>query len=101
MKQTIRRQIPLLDVLSELFPESSRTTLRKMLQGDRVRVNGAVVVDAKLALAPGDSVDVVSKMEARSLPPELTLLHEDEDLIVVIKANGLLTVPTERETETT
>jgi 23S rRNA pseudouridine1911/1915/1917 synthase len=101
MKQTIRRQIPLLDALEELFPESSRTTLRKMLQGDRVRVNGEVVIDAKRVLEAGESIDVVSKMEARSLPPELSLLHEDDDLIVVIKANGLLTVPTARETETT
>ena len=101
MKHTVTQPTQLLEVLAELFPESSKTTLRKMLQGDRVRVNGAVVVDAKLALDRGDSVDVVSKMEARSLPPELTLLHEDDDLIVVIKANGLLTVPTERETETT
>ena len=30
----------LLDVLQERFPDSSKTTLRKMLQADRVRVNG-------------------------------------------------------------
>src|SRR5206468_7196533 len=31
----------------------------------------------------------------------LQLLHEDDDVLVVVKANGLLTVATARETETT
>lgn len=71
-----------------------------MLQGGRVRVNGEREVDAKRRLAPGDEVSVLSRAEAVTLPPSLTLLHEDDDVIVVIKANGLLTVATEREPET-
>jgi 23S rRNA pseudouridine1911/1915/1917 synthase len=35
------------------------------------------------------------------LPAELSILHEDEDVIVVFKAHGLLTVATERERDTT
>ncbi len=71
-----------------------------MLQSKRVRVNGEVEVDAKRALSPGDEVHVLSRAEAVTLPSSLTLLHEDDDVIVVIKANGLLTVATEREPET-
>ena len=41
----------LLDRLAQLFPGSSRTTLRQMLQHGRVRVNGEVEKDAKAALA--------------------------------------------------
>jgi 23S rRNA pseudouridine1911/1915/1917 synthase len=92
---------PLLEVLSALFPDSSKTTLRKMLQGGRVRVNGEVEKDAKRAIAAGERIDVASKSIQRTLPPGLALLHEDDDLIVVIKAHGLLTVATERERETT
>ncbi|HEX9162544.1 MAG TPA: RluA family pseudouridine synthase [Thermoanaerobaculia bacterium] len=89
----------LLDVLAEMHPDSSRTTLRQMLQARRVRVNGEVEIDAKRALSRGDEVLVVSRAEAVTLPETLTLLHEDDDVIVVIKANGLLTVATEREKE--
>jgi len=91
----------LLQILQKQFQDSSKTTLRQMLQAGRVRVNGEVEKDAKREVAHGEVVDVVSKAVARQLPPGLTILHEDADVIVVLKANGLLTVATERERETT
>jgi len=91
----------LLDTLQTKFPDSSRTTLRQMLQAGRVRVNGEVEKDAKRDVGADDAVDVVSKSVARQLPPGLTILHEDVDVIVVLKSQGLLTVATERERDTT
>src|ERR1043166_3700301 len=91
----------LLDKPAHLFPDSSRTTLRQMLQHGRVRVNGEVEKDAKRNVGAEDVVDVTDKKAARLLPPALTLLHEDRDVLVVVKANGLLTVATEREKDTT
>ena len=35
------------------------------------------------------------------LPPGVTVLHEDDDVIVMLKPHGLLTVATERERENT
>jgi len=91
----------LLDVLASQFPDSSRTTLRQMLQNGRVRVNGEVEKDAKRAIGERDVIDVGRKSVTRSLPEGLALLHEDDDVLVVIKSNGLLTVATEREREET
>jgi 23S rRNA pseudouridine1911/1915/1917 synthase len=92
---------PLLEALATLFPESSRTTLRQMLQNGRVRVNGKIEKNAKIELEEDDVVDVAEKAAHRNLPPGLSILHEDGDVIVVLKANGLLTVATERERDTT
>jgi RluA family pseudouridine synthase len=83
----------LLDVLQERFPESSKTTLRKMLQGDRVRVNGAPERDAKREIGPEDRIDVTSK-PTRPLDPRVRIIFEDSDLVVIDKAAGLLTVAT-------
>lgn len=91
----------LLDGLAILYPESSRTTLRQMLQTGRVRVNGEIEKNAKRELEEDDVIDVAEKAAHRNLPAGLSILHEDSDVIVVLKANGLLTVPTERERETT
>jgi 23S rRNA pseudouridine1911/1915/1917 synthase len=91
----------LLDALAEVFPESSRTTLRQMLQTGRVRVNGKVEKNAKRELEEDDVVDVAEKAVHRNLPEGLAVLHEDNDVIVVLKANGLLTVATDREREAT
>ena len=101
MRETVKQAAPLIDVLGRMFPDSSRTTLRQMLQAGRVRVNGEAEIDAKRALTPGDDVAVLSRAEAVTLPSTLTLLHEDDDIMVVIKANGLLTVATAREQENT
>lgn len=73
-----------------------------MLQAGRVRVNGVIEKNAKCEVGGEDIVDVGQKTAAvPSLPPGLSILHEDDDVIVVLKANGLLTVATPRERETT
>jgi RluA family pseudouridine synthase len=91
----------LLDALAAMYPESSKTTLRQMLQTGRVRVNGEIEKNARRALEEDDTVDVADKAVHRNLPEGLAVLHEDNDVIVVLKANGLLTVATERERDTT
>lgn len=91
----------LIDVLTSLYPDSSKTTLRQMLQAGRVRVNGEIEKNARRALDADDVVDVAQKSVHVALPPGLAILHEDEDILVVLKSHGLLTVATEREKETT
>ncbi|HEX2061419.1 MAG TPA: S4 domain-containing protein, partial [Thermoanaerobaculia bacterium] len=51
----------LLDALSAAFPESSKTTLRQMLQTGRVRVNGEIEKNAKRELEPDDVIDIAEK----------------------------------------
>lgn len=101
VRKTIVDSGTLLDAMAELYPDSSRTTLRQMLQSGRVRVNAEPEKDAKRVLARGDLLDVGDKSPARALPEGLVILHEDEDIIVVLKSHGLLTVATERERDTT
>ena len=90
-----------LEALQRRFPDSSKTTLRQMLQGGRVRVHGAIEKNAKREVDSEASVVVVSRSEAVALPEGLSILHEDDDVIVVFKEHGLLTVATEREREQT
>ena len=101
MRHVVSEAQPLLDALARLFPESSKTTLRQMLQGGRVRVNGEVEKNARRELDTGDLVEIGQKSVAPVLPPGLAILHEDDDVLVVLKSHGLLTVATERERETT
>ena len=81
----------LLEALQDLFPDSSKTTLRRMLQDDRVRVNGVPHRDAKRLVETGERVEVGSKA-SREIDPRIAILYEDNDLIAVDKAAGLLTV---------
>ena len=101
MKREVPSPSQLLPELSAMYPESSKTTLRQLLQTGRVRVNGEIEKNAKRDLLPGDQVEVAQKSAHSLLPAELSILYEDGDVIVVYKANGLLTVATARERETT
>lgn len=65
-----------------------------------MRVNGAVVRRGDLALGGEDRVELVAR-QAPSIPAPLRLVHEDEQLIVVDKPPGLLTIATETERERT
>ena len=97
MREVINAPSTLLNALATLYPDSSKTSLRQMLESNRVRVNGEIEKQAKRQLERGDVIDVSGKTEQRLLPPTLAILHEDDDVIVVLKAPGLLTVATERE----
>jgi 23S rRNA pseudouridine1911/1915/1917 synthase len=101
MKRTIAGQESLLDALGALFPDSSKTTLRQMLQSGRVRVNGEVEKDARRMLEPEEVLDIAQKDTQRALPLGLAILHEDDHVIVALKSQGLLTVATERESKKT
>jgi len=83
----------LLDKLQELFPDSSKTTLRAMLKSDRVRVNGEPERDAKREVGDSDRVEVAS--HSLRLDPRIRILYEDSDLIVIDKSEHLLSVPTD------
>lgn len=101
MRYRVAESQALIDALAQLFRDSSKTTLRQMLQTGRVRLNGEVEKNAKRELEAGDILDVAEKEVHRNLPEGLAVLYEDRDVIVVFKAHGLLTVPTERERDRT
>lgn len=101
MRHTIDSEAFLLDALAALVPGSSRTTLRQMLAAGRVRVNGGIEKNAKRLLRGGDVVDLARREHHALLPADVALLYEDDDLLVVVKPSGLLTVSTEAEREKT
>lgn len=90
----------LIDRVRGLHPTSSGRTLKQWLARGRVRVNGVVVRRSDAAVAPGDRVEV-GPPPAPEFPAVLGRIHEDDDLIVVDKPPGLLTIATERERERT
>lgn len=94
----------LLDWLVARYPTAKRETLRRMLAGGRVAVNGAKPRSLKLALGPDDRVEVSdrprsdARQAAPAAPLPFRIVHEDADVLVVDKPAGLLTstVPGER-----
>ena len=105
MNYCVEDELILLAALELMYPQSTKTKLRKMLTEGRVLVDGNPVYKAKEQLAKGNSVSVINRSEAKvkSPPPEarkqfskLKIISEDEYILVVEKPAGLLSVATEK-----
>jgi 23S rRNA pseudouridine1911/1915/1917 synthase len=75
----------------------SRSRLARLIEAGVVRVNGAVVTDARAKLAEGDEVAIAVEeaAEVETLPEDIPLdiIYEDADLIVVDKPAGMVVHP--------
>lgn len=91
----------LLEALQTLVPGASNRTLRQMLAQGRVQVNGEACVLADCRVQPGDVLEIGPRSTPAKLPQGVIVLYEDNDIIVVRKPAGLLTVATPDERERT
>ena len=80
----------LLDLLKLQFPESSTTTLRSWIEQGRVQVGGKILRRANHSVKKDELITLHKKVQF--LPAEMRLLYEDNDLIVIDKPEGLLSV---------
>ena len=72
----------------------SPTSIKQLLHARRVQVNGAVCTRGDQAVKTGDEVTILSQAGTTTLHhPKLSLVYEDDYLVVVNKKQGLLTVP--------
>jgi 23S rRNA pseudouridine1911/1915/1917 synthase len=92
--------VTLAERLRALYPEASGRSLKQWLETGRVTVDGRACRDGRRELA-ADAVVTLGGRASAPFPRGLTLVHEDDAILVVIKPAGLLTVATERERERT
>ncbi len=85
----------LLDLMQAKLGGMSVTSIKQLLRSRRVQVNGAICTRGDQALNAGDEVTILSQAGTTTLHhPKLSLVYEDDYLLVVNKKQGLLTVPT-------
>lgn len=94
--------MPLLEYLFKVMPDRKRTTVKDYLKHNQVMVNGEVTRQFDIVLKAGDSVRVNTSREFQTLrSPRLQIVYEDDDIIVVNKGYGLLSVGTDRQKKET
>jgi 23S rRNA pseudouridine1911/1915/1917 synthase len=95
---TVAEESTLLDGIIGAFPDKSRKLLKAVLRDRQVRVNGRTVTQFDFLLKPGQVVEIRwERSSPKNRPHGLNIIFEDDDIIVVDKPAGLLTVATDKE----
>ena len=100
---TVKESNTLLPFLFELLKDQSRSSVKALLSRGQISVNGRMTKQFDTPLNAGDTVGInygkVHQTEFKN--PLLHIIWEDDDLIVINKKEGLLSVSTDREKERT
>ena len=83
--------------LAEMFPDYSRSRLKEWILAGNVSVNGNVLTRAREKMYGGETILLVSEVEAdeRFEPQDipLNIVYEDDDILVINKPAGLVVHP--------
>jgi len=91
----------LMAFLTARMPEKSRNKIKSLLHGRQVLVDGQPVSQFNLLLTPGQEVNVTKERHTEDKKPKwFTIIYEDNDLIVIDKQIGLLSMATEKDKRT-
>ena len=79
------------------LPDLGRNRAKRLILDGRVTIGGRTIVEAKRPVKPGETVAVElpppEKAEPEGEAIALTVIHEDDDLIVIDKPAGLVVHP--------
>ena len=84
---------PLLEFVADEAKSSSRTDVKSWLKHGQIMLNGEVTTAFDAPVVPGSEVKInTSRQFIRFRHPRVKLLYEDNDIIVIEKGYGLLSV---------
>ncbi len=92
----------LLEFLIQSMPDRKRTTVKDYLKHRQVMVDGVVTTQWDTAVETGSEVRVNTSREFQTFSnPRIKIVYEDDDIIVVNKGYGLLSVGTDSKRDGT
>lgn len=89
----VKEATTLMEQLVASMPDRKRTTIKELLKYGQVMVNGSVETQFNRELAPGDRVEVnFTRPFVTFRHSRVQLVYEDDDIIVINKGYGLLSM---------
>lgn len=89
-------EVKLMEFISEALPEAKRSDIKKWLKFGHLAVNGVVTTAFDAPVSPGSVVELnFTRPFVVFKHPRLKIVYEDDDIIVVDKGYGLLSVGTD------
>lgn len=101
----VNKEIELLEFLYQIYRDQSRNNVKSILSKRHVAVNGLPVTQFNYKLYKGDIVQVSKEQFDRSQvvkqetkrKVDINIVYEDNDILVINKPNGLLTIESDHE----
>lgn len=98
----VEEPVTLLDFLIAAMPMRKRTNIKELLSHNQIAVNGTPVKQFDTQLTPGDEVKANLTREFRVFHHRrLQIVYEDDDIIVINKGYGLLSMGNDKVKEGT
>ena len=98
-QRSVTAAADLLPFLFENWPDMKRTSIKQWLKFGSVRVNDRAVTRHDHKLTPGDKITIkverAPRADVKPMPAGLSIVYEDEAIIVLNKGAGWLTVATD------
>ena len=99
---TVKEHTEVLEFLFKVMSSRSRNTIKGILKRGQVVVNDQPTTQFDEALKPGDHVQIRARVASSDVKPKgVKILFEDDDLIVIDKASGLLSMGSKEERQMT
>ena len=87
----------LLAFLYKSLTDMKQMRIKTYFENGCVAINGQPTTQYNHPLVPGDTITLETKRESHTLfEAKIKVVHEDEDIIVIDKPHGLLTVGTDK-----
>ncbi len=97
----VNKQCELLDFLFEVLKGQSRNSVKSVLTSKRVSVDGAPITQFDFKLYPGDTVIISKEPIKKKTRSNLPIIYEDNEIIVINKPSGLLSIASDKEKSST
>lgn len=95
-QNTSDQSVKLIEFMATVVPEAKRSQLKVWLKYNQVMINGVVTKQFDASVEPGQWVEInLTRPFVIFSHPRMTMVYEDNDIIVVNKGYGLLSVGTD------
>lgn len=99
---TVDKAAELLPYLLSTLTGVSRTTVKSYLSHRSVLINNVITTQHNAPLAEGDKITITRGRGAEDFRhPMMRIIYEDDQIVVIDKRNGLLSMGTDKEREKT
>lgn len=93
----VEEECELLEFLLKTFKDQSRNSVKSLLSSHRVSIDGAPITQFNFKLFPKDVVIITKEPIKKKIRKDLPIIFENEEMIVINKPSGLLSVPSDNE----